>query len=156
MTRELITSWTDYQAAVDQLLAQPANKLLIFDHDLAHLQLDTPAHHEALVQQLHHGARIRIVVRDASRLRAQHPRLMRLLATHTHQLAIHETPASLAHLRDSLLLRDDQDGLIRFEQALPRSKILLAESEELRPYLLRFDEIWLERGDAIHYDVSGL
>lgn len=156
MTRELITSWTDYQAAVDQLLAQPANKLLIFDHDLAHLQLDTPAHHEALAQQLLHGAQIRIVVRDASRLREQHPRLMRLLATHAHQLAIHETPASLVHLRDAMLLCDAQNGLIRFEQALPRSKILLSEIEELRPYLQRFEEIWLERGDAIHYDVSGL
>ncbi len=156
MTRELITSWIDYQAAVDHLLAQPANKLLIFDHDLAHLQLDTPAHHEALKQQLLHGAQICIVVRDASHLREQHPRLMRLLATNAHQLAIHEAPAALLNLRDSLLLCDDQNGLIRFEQTLPRSKILLDECEELRPYLQRFEEIWHERGDAIHSGVSWL
>lgn len=156
MTRELITSWTDYQVAIDRLLAEPASQILIFDHNLVHLQLDTPERIAALGAYLQGGAHIRIVVRDASRVREQHPRLFRLLNDFAHCFSIREAPAHLSHLRDALLLLDNKNALIRFEQDLARSKLLLDEMEEIRPYRQRFDEIWAENGTAIHASATGL
>ena len=41
MSRELLTSWTDYQSAIDRLLALAAKRIWIYDEDLGMLHLET-------------------------------------------------------------------------------------------------------------------
>ena len=55
-----------------------------------------------------------------------------------------------------MILLDDQHGLIRFDRDQARSKVLINESDELRPYLLRFEEIWKEPGDVVSATSLGL
>lgn len=159
MARELITSWGDYQTAIDQLLAMAQSHICIFDEDLAQLHLDSSPRHNRLRHLLraeNTTGTIRIAVRNAAPLQRQHPLLLKLLANFGHRLAIRETPSNLAHLRDSMLLVDGQYALIRFERDLPRSKLLINEPEELKPYLARFEEIWGEEGSAVSATTLGL
>lgn len=158
MARELITSWGDFQTAFDRLLAIAERKICIYDEDLGHLRLDSANHLDALKRLLGNTppGNVRLALRNAEPLRREQPRLITLLADYSHCLAACQTPPHLAHLRDSLILVDDRHGLVRFERDLPRSKLLLDEVEELKPYLARFEEIWNEGGEAVSATTLGL
>jgi hypothetical protein len=55
-----------------------------------------------------------------------------------------------------MVIVDDKHALIRFERDLPRSKLLVDEADELRPYLIRFREIWSEGGEGLTTSTLGL
>lgn len=158
MARELITSWADYQTAVDRLLAIACQTICIYDEDLASLKLETPSRLVSIkrILQAGHDDALRIAVRNAIPIRQQHPKLQKLLTAYSHLAETRETPAQLAHLRDSMLIVDDKYALIRFERELARSKLLIDEADELRPYLVRFREIWSEGGEEITTSTLGL
>ena len=159
MARELITTWGDYQIAIDRLLAMPAGRIRLYDEDLQQLNCDSPARLEALQRLLQTARRpdaLQIAVRNAAPLRALHPRLLRLLAAYSHIAAARETPSQLAHLRDNLLLIDDRHALVRFDRDQPRAKLLIDEPDEVGGYLHRFDEIWAEGGEEISATTLGL
>jgi hypothetical protein len=158
MARQLITSWADYQTALDRLLAIATEKISIYDEDLAMLKLESADRLAAIgrILQAGHGDTLRIAVRNATALRQQHPMLQKLLGTYGHLAQAQETPQQLAHLRDSMILVDDKHALIRFERDLPRSKLLIDEADELRPYLIRFREIWAEGGENVTNTTLGL
>ena len=158
MTRELITSWGDYRIALDRLLAIAGRKICIYDEDLGQLQLESPTRIEALKRFLgaNPAGHLRIALRNAETFQTRQPLLMKLLATWGHVFQACQTPPNIAHLRDSLILVDDKFGLIRFERDLPRSKLLIDEADELRPYAARFEDIWNEGGDPVNTTTLGL
>ena len=158
MARELITSWADFQTAVDRLLAIACQTICIYDEDLTSLKLETPSRLISIkrILQAGHDDALRIAVRNATPIRQQHPKLQQLLTAYSHLAKAQETSAQLAHLRDSMLIVDDKCALIRFERDLPRSKLLVDEADELRPYLIRFREIWSEGGEGLTTSTLGL
>ncbi len=158
MARELITSWGDYQAAIDRLLAMATETILIYDEDLGQLKLDTASRLDQLRRVLQKGQRdaLQIAVRNADPLRRQHPVLFGLLSTYNHIAAARQTPEQLAHLRDCMILVDNKHGLIRFEREQPRSKLLIDEPDELKPYLTRFAELLAEGGEQVSSTTLGL
>ena len=158
MARELITSWGDFETAFDRLLAIAERKICIYDEDLGHLRLDTSPRLSALKRLLNNkpAGNIRLALRNTEPLRRQQPKLINLISDYSHCLAASQTPPHLAHLRDSMILVDDHYGLIRFERDLPRSKLLIDEVDELRPYFARFEEIWREGGEAVGGTTLGL
>jgi len=158
MARELITDWTDYQAAFDRLLGIASHKLCIYDEDLVKLQLYNPkrlAELNRLLLSAQPGS-IRIALRNAEPFRRQQTHLIQFLAAHAHVITIQETTLQLSNLRDSMIIVDGQHGLIRFDRDQPRSKLLICEADELRPYQCRFEEIWKEPGDIITATSLGL
>ncbi|AXS79244.1 hypothetical protein [Dechloromonas sp. HYN0024] len=158
MARELITSWTDYQMALDRLLAIACHKISIYDEDLALLKLDSAPrllHLQRILRGGHDDA-LQIAVRNGGPMRQTHPLLLGQLSAFSHCASARETPPHLAHLRDSMILVDDKHALIRFERDLPRSKLLIDEMDEIRPYLTRFREIWAEGGESINSTALGL
>ncbi len=158
MARELITSWTDFQTAIDRLLAIACRKICIYDEDLSALKLEARPRQEHIKRLLlaGHGDILQIAVRNASPLRQCHPQFQDLLTTYGHLAKAIETPPQLAHLRDGMILVDDKYALIRFDRDLPRSKLLIDEPDELRPYLSRFKEIWSEGGESVSSTHLGL
>jgi len=158
MTTELFTAWGDYQTAIDRLLALASNELRIYDRNLTQLKLDNPARIEMLKRLLTNSREIslRIAVRDAKHIRDQSPRLLELLRNHSHRMAIIETPENLAHLRDGMILADNGNGLILFDQDQARSKLIIDDIGETSVYLRRFDEIWREGGQSVSASVAGL
>ena len=158
MTRELITSWTDFQAALDRLLAIASHKIWIYDEDLCSLKLESTSRMQQIQRVLQggHNDVLRIAVRNAKPIRQQHPLLVNLLSTCAHLAKVQETAPQLAHLRDSMILVDDKHALVRFEQDLPRSNLLIDETDEVRSSLTRFNEIWSEGGDSVSSITLGL
>ena len=108
-----------------------------------------------MLQSAQPGA-IRIALRNPEPLRRTQMHLIELLAVHAHVITIQETSQELSKLRDSMILLDEQHGLIRFDQEQARSKLLINESDELRPYMLRFDEIWKSQSVVISATSLGL
>lgn len=158
MARELITSWGEYQTAIDRLLANATHKIWIYDEDLAVLQLESMNRQEILRRIAHTGQAdaLQIVVRNATPIRQLQPRILNLISTYNHSAALQQTPEQLAHLRDSMILVDDKHALIRFDRDQVRSKLLIDEVDEIRPYLKRFNEIWTEGGEGISGTTLGL
>lgn len=158
MITPLFTTWSDYQTAIDQLLALAERQLFIYDHDLARLKLDSPTRLEALTRIVKNGEEdcLRIAVRHATHFREHSPRLVELLRTHSHRLSMQETPDSIAHLRDGMILADNRHALILFDQEQPRGKLLCDAPTEITPYLRRFDDIWNEGGAFLSATVLGL
>ena len=65
MSSNLLTTYGEYDTAVDLILSHAEQHLDIFDHDLSLLKLNRPARHSALQRLLsapHH--QLRIVVQD--------------------------------------------------------------------------------------------
>jgi hypothetical protein len=62
----------------------------------------------------------------------------------------------LAHLRDCMIIVDGKHALIRFDRDQARSKLLIDEADELRPYIARFDEIWSAGGEPVRATALGL
>jgi len=158
MVRELITSWSDYQAAIDRLLPMACNKICIYDEDLGHLKLESAPRLAQLKRILHAGQRntLQIALRNATPLRQLHPLLLNLLSTYGHAASARQTPEQLCHLRDSMILVDDKHALIRFEQDQARSKLLLDAPDEIKTYVVRFAEIYGEGGEQISSTALGL
>jgi len=158
MARELITSWADYQMAVDRLLAIACHKISIYDEDLVMLKLESAPRllHIKRILQAGQNYSLQIAVRNAGPIRQKHPLLLNQLTTYGHLAVARQTPPQLAHLRDGMILVDDKHALIRFDRDLPRSKFLIDEIDELRPYLARFKEIWLEGGESVTSTALGL
>ena len=158
MARELITSWADYQMALDRLLAIACHKISIYDEDLITLKLESAPRllHIKRVLQAGQDNSLHIAVRNAKPIRQRHPLILNLLSTFGHRATARETPPQLAHMRDSMILVDDKHALIRFDRDMPRSKLLIDEIDETRPYLTRFKEIWSEGGESVSTTTLGL
>ena len=158
MSRELFTSWTDYQSAIDHLLSLAAKRIWIYDEDLGMLHLETAERIEMLKRPLASTRQdcLRIALRNTAPLQQRQPLVQRLLAMHSHNSAAQQTPEQLNHLRDSMILVDDVHALIRFDRDQPRSKLLIDEPEEVMPYRRRFEEIWAEGGIPVATTTLGL
>ncbi len=139
-----MTSWGEYQSAIDRLLPFAAQELRIYDQDLSKLGLESSERCDKLRQLVLSGKGIciKIAVRDANYFRNHAPRLFQLLQNFGHRMSLQETPENLAHLRDGMMIADDCHALILFDQEQARSKLVTDDPEETRPYLYRFEEIW--------------
>lgn len=157
MSRELFTSWSDYQIAIDRVLALARKRISIYDEDLVQLHFESPARIAILKMALsaeQHDC-LRIALRNAAPLQQQ-PLFRNLLKTFSHNSAVHETPEQLSHLRDAMILVDDVHALIRFDRDQARCKLLIDESDEVMPYQRRFEEIWTEGGTPVSSTTLGL
>lgn len=157
-SERLLTSWSEYETAVGQLLPTAENAIAIFDRDLASLRLEKPGHHQALADFLRRApnVRLRIAVQSAQAIRTHSPRLMQLLQTFAHRFQLVEVPPHLARLSDSMLLIDDASAVVRFHHDHPRSKEILADEDACSPYGKRFEDIWAEGGTPISATTLGL
>jgi len=158
MARELITSWSDYQVAIDRLLDLACRKIYIYDQDIGQLKLETPSRLTNLKRVLQGPDQdaLQIALRDATVLREAHPLLNNMLTTYSHRVLAQQTSEQLAHLRDSMILVDGKHALIRFDCDQARSKLLIDDADEVRPYLIRFAEILSEGGEPITSSTLGL
>lgn len=157
MSSHLLTSYGEYDAAVDLILSRAERKLDIFDFDLGLLKLNRPERHASLQRLLAtQSHQLRIVVQNSQAVLAQQPLLLRLLELHGHHFSLLAAPPSLDHLTDSIIVADDAHALLRFHRDQPRSKLLEDEEEDVKTYLRRFQAIIDEGGTPLSPRVAGL
>jgi hypothetical protein len=158
MTSRLITHWTDYASAVREILPFLSRNLRIFDEDLGHPDLESPALSENLRRHL--GANrynsCEIILRRPSPFQNESPRLMALLGLYSERFRVFECPPHLLAIHDNFILVDEKYALIRIHKDHARSKVILDDEEECRPYIERFKEILAECGTRIYSTTLGL
>lgn len=143
-TTELFDTETGYRAAIDRTLALAEREIRIFDRDLSRMGLDDAAHVAALGTFLAAGRnrRIRIVLHDTERLERRMPRLLALFRDHVHAVEVRRTPEHLRRVAECGLLADATHGAIRFHSEQPRGRSVVASEAEIRPWWLRFADLW--------------
>lgn len=158
MNSELILSWGEHDQSLRKILELATQSLRIFDEDLSKLKLERTDNAELLRRFLGTDRQhiLRIAVRNAEPFRRDSPRLMSLLTLFPQNMIVHACPAHLASLSDSLVIADDRHGLVRFHKDGARSKTIIDDAEQCKPYVNRFEDILKEGGEQICASILGL
>lgn len=154
----LLTSEAEYRQACDTILARAQHELLIFDRDLAAMQLDKKARLDLLTGFLQGDAlrRVRIVLHDPGHLEREAPRLLELIARFSHLIEARQSPDNLRHLADTHLLADGCHGVRRFHVDQPRSAIIVDDRAYIHPWQQRFEELWELSQPCLRLNTTGL
>ena len=158
MNSELIMNWGHHDQSLQKILELATQSLRIFDEDLSKLKLEQTENAELLRRFLGTDRQhiLCIVVRNAEPFRRESPRLMSLLTLLPQNMTIHESPPHLASLSDSLVIADDRHALVRFHKDGARSKTIIDDAEQCKPYVNRFEDILKEGGEQICASTLGL
>ena len=158
MNPELLANWTDHDSYLQKILLLATRSLRLFDEDLTRLGLEKPENAFSLRRLLTSERQntLTVVVRNAEPFRRNSPRLMKLLADFPNAMKIYECAPQLTSLSDAMVLADSDHALIRFHKDHVRSKAIIDNADECRPYILRFDEILKEGGTLISATTLGL
>jgi hypothetical protein len=142
--RQLLATHADYVQCFDLLLALTTRELRIFDPTLAQLELDAPARAAQLEELLRQSpqARMMIALHDPALLLARMPRMRRLCALFSPQIAIRQTFADAARAQDCFVVADLEHMVRRPVASQPRGVFLCGEPQEAALYRERFDAIW--------------
>jgi len=154
----LLNSEAEYRQACDTVLGRAQRELLIFDRDLAAMQLDTKARLDLLTGFLQDDAlrRVRIVLHDPGPLERNSPRLLQLVARFSHLIEARQTPDNLRHLADTHLLADGCQGVRRFHVDQPRCALIIDDRTYIHPWQQRFEELWHLSHPCLTLNTTGL
>ena len=151
-------SESDFQRAVERLLAQPGRELRVFDPDLTSLRLNDPPRIELLHQFLlaSRTRRIYIALHQTDWLTARCPRMMGLLARFSHAIQIHRTQEEIRDIQDSFLVLDARHYVRRPVAEKFRGAIGLDDEAEALAMRTRFLEIWAVSFPGVSSTTVGL
>jgi hypothetical protein len=145
-------------AAIDELIALAQHSIRVFDVDLSGMGWNESARIEMIVTFLRatRNARLDIVVHDTGWIEGSCPRLTRLLKYYGHVITIRRTGDDAKHAMDPLLIVDDQHYLHRLHVTQPRAVLGVAQPDEARPLVERFEAIWASAEPGVSATVLGL
>lgn len=151
-------SETAYREAIAATIALAQRELFIFDQDLLAMGLEQPGSIALLTGFVaaDRHRRIRCIVHDPDPMQRFAPRWLDLLRRYGHAIDIRRTPERLRHLSDRWLLADAQHATLRFHADHARGKWISDDSEEVRPWWQRGEELWAESDPCSPADVTGL
>jgi hypothetical protein len=149
---------SDFQQAVDRLLAAPGRELRVFDPDLAALKLNDAGRIEALKGFLaaSRTRRLYVAVHDTDHVTRQCPRMMALLARYSHAIQVHRTHEEIRSIQDSFLVLDQSHYVRRPVAQLFRGALGLHDETEALAMRARFQEIWAASYPAVSSTTLGL
>jgi hypothetical protein len=145
-------------AAIDELIGLAQHSIRVFDVDLSAMGWNEAGRAEMIVAFLRtsRNARLDIVVHDTGWIERSCPRLTRLLKYYGHLITIRRTGDDAKHAMDPLVLVDDQHYLHRLHGAQPRAVLGVAQPDETRPLVERFEAIWSSAEPGLSATVLGL
>lgn len=150
-------SYGDLRIATVQVVKMARLRLDIFDatgRDLALGQIDLV---DAVTAFLHEpDARLRIAVHETGYLERDCARLLQLLRFHGHQIAIHRTLPEARSAQDTLIIADATNLLRRYHIDYARGQLEIATSEQISPWIRRFEAIWEASEEAVAFTTLGL
>jgi hypothetical protein len=147
----------EYEQAIDAALGKAASKIRIFDQTLTKgynstLRID-------MIRRFLLSSRrntLQIVLHDAQALDRNAPRLLNLLRTYGHSIAIHETHLSAKSVYDPFIVVDDRCFVHRFHVDELRGAWSLDDPIESSALIDRFAEIWESSSPAVSATTLGL
>lgn len=149
---EIIVGEHLYSDAINLILANAQQELLIFDQDLSHGNFASPQRYELLQQFLSQNitSHLMIILQDISFFKEKCPRLVSLLSTYGHKMSVHVTNQSAKHAKDCFILADGRHYIKRIHIDQARFKFALNDIATIKPLNIRFEEL----KQAIHDSVS--
>jgi hypothetical protein len=134
---------SEYEAAIDTLLARTGRKLRIFERQLGK-GYNSARRHELLRHFLlvGRGHLVQIVVHDAANLQRDCPRMITLLRQFSDSISIHETEPQAKGVYDPFSVMDERDYVHRFHYDNARGLLGLDDPQGALGFVHRFAEIW--------------
>ena len=133
---------SEYGPALDRLIEEAADEILVFDRDLQDGGWGSPARIAALRGFLlsHRRTRIEIIVHDTQHIEAYLPRLVLLLQEFSHKLSILRTIEDGRNASDGFALADNRHFVHRFHLDSARGELTLNNPKKARELRERYDE----------------
>jgi hypothetical protein len=147
-----------FQAAVDLLLAQEGRELRLFDPDLSRLRLTAPERIERIERflQASRTRRLYVALHDTDFLTKYCPRMMALVARHSHAVQINRTQEEARKAQDSFIVLDALHYVRRPSAQFFRGALGLNDENEAFAMRGRFGEIWTASFPAVAPTTLGL
>ena len=133
---------TDFEAALDTLIARATRRLRVFDRALGH-RFDSAQRHELLRNFLlaNRANRLQIVLHDVDNVVRDCPRLVSLMRSRSEAISIHQTLPDAYGVYDPFAVADERDFVHRFHYEDTRSVLALDDPHGARQFVERFEEI---------------
>ena len=151
------TGKTEYHDFVDEVIALAQHEIRIFDQQLGKA-FNSSARHDALRHFLLSSQRnrLRIVVHNAGKMERDCPRMLELLRTFNHAMAIHETHAEAKNVYDLFVIADELHSVRRFHFNDLRGLYARDDPIEAHTLVERFEEIWEASAPTVAPTTIGL
>jgi hypothetical protein len=145
-------------AAIDELLGLAAHKLQVFDIDLSQCGWNSARRADQLGDMLRRAPalRLQLIVHDTRWMEASCPRILVLLTRYSHAITVYKTGPEARIAMDPLLIVDGCHFLHRFHIDQPRARLAIAQPQETKPLVARFEEIWATGEPGLAGTVLGL
>ncbi|MEI6737200.1 MAG: hypothetical protein WCL29_01830 [Pseudomonadota bacterium] len=160
----LMDSQAEAKVSIGEVIAHAKYELMIFDQSpttLREREFGRPQNIDLMRALLlgsrkNRARRIRIALHEIQGIESEMPRLISLLGQFSDLLSIHRTTGAARIVQDVLLIADE-DAIWRKPVAThPRSIVTLHDANETKPYIDRFEEIWLLSENAVSDRGAGL
>jgi phosphatidylserine/phosphatidylglycerophosphate/cardiolipin synthase-like enzyme len=151
-----LLSWRDVSLAIDQLIAKANRRIDLFDHDLSLQGWETRDRHDALRSAMHYrNVTVRILLRDIQTLRTNCPRLISLLTTHGHRLAI--LRVNPMHRGEQFFAVADGQHLIYRPNLVQSHGVVFSENRsKTSTWAKQFEVLWQHGGEKVFPEAFGL
>lgn len=148
----------EYEAAIDEVVAQATRKLHIFDVDLKHGGFSSLKRFEALRDflLLGRGNQLVLVLHETDFLTARCPRLMSLLKTYSHSVSIYKTHEHARVASDPFVVADEMHYVHRFHHDDARSLLAVHDYAGARQLEERFAQLLEASHPAVFATTLGL
>jgi hypothetical protein len=154
----IILGERNYEAALDLVIAQAENELLVFDQDFMHGDYASSQRHELLRAFLSKNdlSKLTIILQSTEHFVNNCPRLFELLKLYGHKMIVYETNDNAKIAKDCFVITDRRHYLRRFHIDQARFKFALDDEETCASLNTRFDELLEETANVISVTKLGL
>jgi hypothetical protein len=154
----IILGERNYETALDLVIAQAKNELLIFDQDFMRGDYASIARHDLLRDFLNKNSlsKLTIILQSAEHFVNSCPRLFELLRVYGHKMIIYQTNDNAKVAKDCFVIADKRHYLRRFHIDQARFKYAMDDEETCASLHTRFDELLEETADVISVTKLGL
>jgi hypothetical protein len=149
---KIITGEQLYAEAINIILASAERELLIFDQDLSHGDFASMQKFDLFQQFLNKSPsnQLTIILQETSYFVQKCPRLLNLLETYGHKMAVFETNQTVKHAKDCFILADNKNYIRRIHINQARFRYGLDDLAYVGVLSARFKELQ----DAIQEPVT--
>lgn len=156
--RRMLNGERDYEAAIERVIDAAQHTLHIFDDDLANGGYGSLKRYDALNAFLRKSGKNRLVIvlHDTEHVSGYCPRIMNLLKTHSHAMAIHKTMEHALIASDPFVVADELHYLHRFHRDGARSLLALDDPSGARQIEERFQQLLEASHPAVFATTLGL
>lgn len=151
-----LLSWSDVTIATDDLIASAQRTIDVFDQSLALQGWDTRARHDALrTAMIERRVQIRILLVDLRQVSSAMPRIMNLLKSHSHQMAILGTE-SASIPGSNFIVADRQQLIFRPNSVQSTGSLDFSNPYKSNTCVETFEVLWQQGGQRVFPEAFGL